>query len=212
MLLRTVPTVEVTGQVMTFDSGDPVVGADVTLNCLTSPIYGVRGTTDENGWYSIRIAPGEAIRRVTTMGNDESLYGSYDYPRMPNITIPPGIDELKLEPFRLTPRQTVNGMLQRRRPSGAIKAIANATVVFHDKETGRIVARAKTDHTGAFSTRVRNWKTIQENPRTASRYAWSILESANQLDSGILKQDLSSVDVISIDNDTLTLEKSESVR
>ncbi len=127
------------------------------MNCLSSPLNGVRATTDNQGKFSVRVAPGVAIQQVTTMGDDASLYARYDYPRLDRINIPADVEELDLEPFLLPPKQVVRGRLY----DGARRPIAGATVVFHAVDRTRITAEAVTEADGAFMTPVRDWATLK---------------------------------------------------
>lgn len=169
--IATRATVKVNGQVLTADTREPVVGAQARLNCLSSPINGVTTETDREGRFTIRVPPGVALQQVTTMGVDRSLYEKYDYPRLENVKIPEGVEELDLEPWLFTPRPVVDGRVI----DSTGNPLDGVTVVFHYKELNRILARGSTDQGGRFSMSVRNWNAIRENPHIAGRYRWSIL-------------------------------------
>lgn len=169
--IATRATVKVNGQVLTADTREPVVGARARLNCLSSPINGVTTETDNDGRFTLRVPPGVALQQVTTMGVDRSLYEKYDYPRLDNVKIPEGVEELDLAPWLFTPRPVVDGRVV----DSTGNPLDGVTVVFHYKKLNRIIGRSVTDESGRFSMSIRNWNAIRENPRIAERYRWSIL-------------------------------------
>ncbi|KAA5542707.1 hypothetical protein FYK55_14355 [Roseiconus nitratireducens] len=205
LTIETVPTVLVHGRVLTADTREPVVGAKAFLNCLSSPINGVRDLTDEDGRFSVRVAPGPILQQVTSMGSDRSLYEKYDYPRLDRIEIPKDVEEFELEPFLLTPKQIVQGVVCGQVRDAIGDPIANKTLVFHYRERGRIIARTTTDEHGQFSVAVRDWNIIHETPTRAARCGWSILENETRIENGYQKRELTPLEVVDNDADAMLL-------
>ncbi|MEM8734571.1 MAG: hypothetical protein AAGG44_10140, partial [Planctomycetota bacterium] len=189
LVIDTVPTILVTGKVELEDTQEPVKDAKVTLNCLSSPINGVRTTTDKNGEFSLRVAPGRTLRQVTSMGSDRSLYKEYDYPRVEDIDIPGGVDEFKLPTFKLTRKVQVKGTVRGRLLGEEGQPLGGITVAYHYADRPRLVSKATTDNQGRFTVAIRDWNIIQKDARTASRYKWSILENENRVVDGYRQPD-----------------------
>ncbi|QDT08928.1 M56 family metallopeptidase [Planctomycetes bacterium K23_9] len=168
LTISTVPAVKVRGEVLTSDSKQPVAGARVFLNCLRSPLNGSTTKTDADGRFELYVAPGKAIRQVTSMGSDRSFYKDYDYPRMPMIEIPDGAD-FTLPTFYFTPKQVVSGLVRDRQG----KPVAGKTIAFHNG-TSRRSLTATTDAHGRFTEQARNWNLIHSESRISKDYGWSI--------------------------------------
>jgi beta-lactamase regulating signal transducer with metallopeptidase domain len=202
LAIRTVPAVKVNGQILTADTREPVVGARAFFNSLSSPLSGVYAITDNQGKFSVRVAPGVAIQQVTTLGDDASFDARYDHPRLGQANIPADIQELDLEPFFLPPKQVVRGRLY----DGTPRPIGGATVIFHTVDRMLIRAEAVTDADGRFMTPIPEWATIQGDPQIAKRYRWSILHD-DKAEAGYRKQTTTPLNVIRDDADALVLER-----
>lgn len=200
------PRVTVRGRVLTSDTGQPVVGGQVFLNTLNSPINGVRATTDNEGRFSIRIAPGTALQQVTSMGKDPSMYERYDYPRLDHLEIPDSVDEVNLEPYLLTARQLVRGRLT---DAGGVP-ISAANVIFHSPRLPFPHGSAVTNQAGEFEMRVRDYKILRDHSFGNNRYdpnvEWAILESDKPVD-GQRKRKTTKLRVVSEESDNVILER-----
>ncbi|MEM6471201.1 MAG: carboxypeptidase-like regulatory domain-containing protein [Planctomycetota bacterium] len=170
--INTCRPVIVNGSVLTEDTREPVRGAVVYLNCLSSPINGVRATTDREGRFTLPIAPGTSLQSVVSFGENPSLKEKYDYPRLEKITIADDIEDLELAPFLLPRKQIVNGVLL----DSQSKPLAGKTIIFQHIEFEYIKSRAVTNSSGEFSVGVSEWKIINSSTSISNRYKWLILD------------------------------------
>ncbi len=167
--ISTVQAVKVCGQVLTEDTQVPVAGARVVLNCLRSPLNGSRATSDADGRFELYVAPGKAIRQVTSMGTDRSLYDIYDSPPLSHIDIPAG-PQFTLPTLYLTPKQVIREPVQDSRESPTAGK-RNAS----DTGLNRKSATITNDLVRRFTQRAQPWSFVQSRPGIFKYYDWTNL-------------------------------------
>ncbi len=190
-------TILVKGAILTSDTREPVVGAEISGRSPPRvPRIPIRATTDANGRYSIRLPAGNSTLQVISLGSTR-IAANYDTPGKTNLQIEANQSEFEAAEILIQPRHLVKGRVLDR--DG--KPVANQEVVLHSGVYRHLRGQSQTNQDGTFEMRVRRWETSES--RRNKRY-WAILETpAVNTDPPVFTR----LDVIQDDPDLLVLQQ-----
>lgn len=154
------PIVTVRGRIVAGKNHTPVEGAEVSLRNVRSPEMPQHIETNKEGWFEGRTIAGEHYVQVVSLGNDQQIAETYDYPRLSNKTIPEGVEEFQLEEIVLVPRDVVSGKLLRPDGSPSVRASVGLR---RGNSFRHLAGFATTDEQGEFHMPVSDRKLMQEN-------------------------------------------------
>ncbi len=193
LLIHAEPSIKLIGRLLTEDTREPVAEAKVAHRNTKSPDSGYV-ETDENGVFEGIVSAGMIDVQVTTMGDDAKLYRIYNYPRIADFRIEPGVKEHDMGDILFQRKPIVRGKVVNQDGT----PWANQELGLHSGAYRHLDGSAKTDDEGRFEMPVRSRERLR-NGRTS----WVVLgERKPKSTESRIKETL---EVINWDPDALEL-------
>ncbi len=146
VIIETRPTVQIRGQVITADTSQPVVGANVAIRESISGSSMQDVVTDDDGWYTARVIPDKLTIQVWPM----SVAATHQYPKIIEVDVRDENEPVTVQTMTAKPMEVLHGRLV----TADGKPASRRITAFVTEQWGHLQGAGVTDDNGNFEWRL----------------------------------------------------------